>query len=246
MMEEECSQWERIAGEFADSEKYYQAANQYKSAASCYLDRVLEMTRKSAEFYHMHAEASVEKDDHRAAARSYFEAANQYRQVSDFATALTLYENSAQEALIENLNETAAQAYLWAAFACQKIGNFEYFLECAKNMGELYDKAAESALQDGKAQRAVIDFSLSAMGYATINKTAEAKERIEKANRIIDKTREEWLKTLLDFSEALTDDDLDKADDLLKTFKEEETIQQVMGACLDIREEVAKKKRRNK
>ncbi len=243
-MKEECSQWERIAGEFAENERYYQAANQYKTAASCYLDRVLEMTKKAAEFYHMYAESSMEKDDHRAAATAYFEAATQYKQVSDFATALTLYENAAQEALLDNMTETAAQAYLWAAYACQRLGNTDYFLECARNMGELYDKAAESALQDGKAQRAVIDFSLSAMGYATINKTKEAKERIEKANRIIDKTREQWLKTLLSFSEALTENDLDAADDLLKVFKEEETIQQVMGACLDIREEEAKKHRR--
>ena len=49
-MEEECAQWERLAGELAESENYYQAANQYKSAASCYLDRVIEMTRKAAEF----------------------------------------------------------------------------------------------------------------------------------------------------------------------------------------------------
>ena len=243
-MEEECSQWERIAGEFAENESYYQAANQYKAAASCYLDRVIEMTKKAAEFYHMYAEASVEKDDHRSAATGYFEAANQYRQVSDFATALTLYENAAQEALEEKMTETAAQAYLWAAFACQKLDNSDYFLECARNMGDLYDKAAEAAIQDGKAQRAVIDFSLSAMGYATISKTKEATERIEKAKRIIDKTREGWLKTLLAFSEALAEDDLDTADELLKTFKEEETIQQVMGACLDIREDEERKKRR--
>jgi len=243
-MEEECAQWERLAGEFAENENFYQAANQYKSAAGCYLDRVIEMTRKSAEYFHMYAEQSVEKDDHKSAATAYFEAANQYRQVSDHATALTLYENAAQEALQEELTETAAQAYLWAAFACHKIGNTDYFLECAKNMGDLYDKSAEKALEEGRAQRAVIDFSLAAMGFATIEKTKEAMERIEKAKRIVDKTRGEWLETLLSFSEALAQDDLDLADDLLKTFKEEETIQQVMGACLDIREDKAKARRK--
>jgi len=242
-MEDECTQWERLAGEYAEVEKYNQAAMRYKQAAACYLDRVLEMTRKAAEYYHIYAEASVEKDDHKAAANAYFEAATQYRQVSDYGTALTLFENSAKEALLERMTETAAQAYLWAAFSCHKLGNSEYFLTAAKNMGSLYEKASEKALEDGKAERAVIDLSLAAMGYATIDEMDKAKELIAKAKRVVDKTRWEWLGTLLAFSDALTEDELDKADELLKGFKEEETIQQVMGACLAIREDVAKKRR---
>ena len=169
-MEEECSQWENIAGEFLENEIFYQAANQYKHAADCYLDKVIEMTRKAAENYHIYAEQSVEKDDHKSAATAYFEAATQYREVSDYATALTLYENAAKEALLVRRTETAAQANLWAAFSCHKLGNKEYFLTCAKNMGDLYSKAAEKALDDGKAERAVIDYSLAAMGFATIDK----------------------------------------------------------------------------
>ncbi len=244
-MEEDCMQWERLGGEFAENENYFQAANQYKHAASCYLDRVIEMTRKAAEYYHLYAEESVEKDDHKTASKAYFEAATQYRQVSDFATALTLYENSAQEALQEDMIETAAQAYLWAAFACYRLNNNEYFLECAKNMGELYDRAAEKALEEGNAPRVVIDLSLAAMGLATIERTEEAKDHIEKAKRVINKTSGDWLETLLNFSQALAEDDLDTADDLLREFKEEETIQQVMRACLDIRDEEAKKRRRS-
>ncbi|RLI56210.1 MAG: hypothetical protein DRO87_08185 [Candidatus Thorarchaeota archaeon] len=245
-MEDECEQWERLAREFLESQNYYQAANQFKNAASCYLDRVLEMTKNAAEYYHMYAEESLEKDDHRTAATAYLEAATQYRQISDFSTALTLYENAAKEALLERMTETAAQAYLWAAFACHKTGNKDYFLTCADNMGRLYDKAAEKAIDDGNAERAVIDLSLAAMGFATIDKKDKAKEKTERARKIIEKTRWEWLETLLSFSEALTENDLDKADDLLKMFKEEETIQEVMGACLDIREEIAKMKRRGK
>jgi tetratricopeptide (TPR) repeat protein len=235
-MDDECSQWERLAGEYVEAEKYYEAANRYKQAATCYLDRVVEMTRKAAENYHIYAEASVERDDHKAAANAYFEAATQYRQVSDFGTALTLYENSAKEALLERMTETAAQAYLWAAFACHKIGNDDYFLTAAKNMASLYEKAAEKALEEGKAERAVIDLSLAAMGYATIEEQDRAKELIAKAKRILPKTRWEWLGTLLSFSEALTENRLDDADEQLKDFNEEETIQQVMSACLDIRE----------
>ena len=70
-MDDECTQCESIAEEFLEAENYYQAANQFKNAASCYLDRVLEMTKKAAEYYHMHAEASVGKDDHKAAATAY-------------------------------------------------------------------------------------------------------------------------------------------------------------------------------
>ncbi len=243
-MVDECTQWESIAEEFLEAEKYYQAANQFKNAASCYLDRVLEMTKKAAEFYHMHAEESVGKDDHRAAATSYLEAATQYRQVSDFSTALTLYENAAKEALLERMTETAAQAYLWAAYSCHRTGNTEYFLTCAENMGNLYDKAADKAIDDGNAERAVINLSLAAMGFATIEKMQKAKDRIEKAKRIISKTRWEWLETLLSFSRALAENDLDEADDMLKTFKEEEAIEQVMSACLNIRAEIEKKKRR--
>ncbi|MFW9910274.1 MAG: hypothetical protein ACFFEF_17085 [Candidatus Thorarchaeota archaeon] len=240
MMEDECSQWERLAGEYAEVEKYYEAANRYKQAASCYLDRVIEMTRKAAEYYHIAAEASVERDDHKAAANAYFEAATQYRQVNDYGTALTLYENAAKEALLERMTETAAQANLWAAFSCHKLGNTEYFLTAAKNMGSLYEKASEKALEEGKAERAVIDLSLAAMGYATIDDKNRARILISKAKRVLDKTRWEWLGTLLSFSEALTENRFDEADILLKGFKEEETIQQVMMACLDILEERSK------
>ncbi len=242
-MEEECIQWERLAGEYAEAEKYYEAANRYKQAASCYLESVIEMTRKAAEFYHIYAETSVERDEHRKAATAYFEAATQYRNANDFATALSLYENAANEALLERMTETAAQSYLWAAFMCHKLNNKEYFLTAAKNMARLYNKASDKALDDGKAERAVIDLSLGAMGYATIEETDKAKELIEKANRVIEKTRWDWLKTLLAFSEALTEDDLEKASDMLAIFKEEDTIQQVMGACLDIREDVQRKRR---
>jgi hypothetical protein len=243
-MEEECNQWERIAGEFLEKEMFYQAANQYKHAADCYLDKVIEMTRKAAENYHLYAEQSVEKDEHKAAATAYFEAATQYRQVSDFATALTLYENAAKEALLVRRTETAAQANLWAAFSCHKLGNKEYFLTCAKNMGDLYMKAAEKALDDGKAERAVIDYSLAALGFATIDKMEKAKELIEKAKLVIDKTTWDWLQQLLSFSEALSKNDLDEAAELLGEFTEEETIQEVMGASLDIREQIARQRRR--
>ncbi|MFW9911061.1 MAG: hypothetical protein ACFFEU_01230 [Candidatus Thorarchaeota archaeon] len=245
-MEEECAQWERLAGEFADSENFYQAANQYKHAAGCYLDRVIDMTRKAAEYYHMYAEEKVSADDNKAAATGYFEAATQYKQVSEFDTALTLFENAAEYALKEELTETAAQAYLWAAFACHKLGNSEYFLTCAENMGNLYDKAAEKAVKEGKPQSAVIDLSLAAMGLATIEKTADAKDRIEKARRAVEKTRGEWLETLVSFVEALTANELDDADDHLKAFKGQETIQELMGACLDILQENQKKQRRGK
>lgn len=245
-MDDECSQWESIAEEFLEAENYYQAANQFKNAASCYLDRVLEMTKKAAEYYHMHAEESVGKDDHKSAATAYMEAATQYRQVSDFSTALTLYENAAKHSLLldEKMTETAAQAYLWAAYSCHKTGNTEYFLTCADNMGKLYDKAADKAIEDGNAERAVINLSLAAMGFATIEKMKKAKERIAKAKKIITKTRWDWLETLLSFSEALAKNNLDDADDMLKTFKEEEAIEQVMSACLNIRAEIEKKKRR--
>ncbi|MBN2228203.1 MAG: hypothetical protein JW779_01345 [Candidatus Thorarchaeota archaeon] len=243
-MEDECTQWERLANEFLERENYSQAANQFKQAASCYLDRVLEMTKKAAEYFHMHAEECVDKDDHKAAAMAYLEAATQYRQVSDFSTALSLYENAAKEALLERMTETAAQAYLWAAYSCHKTGNREYFLTCALNMGNLYDKAAEKAIDNGNAERAVIDLSLAAMGFATIEKMDKAKERIDKAKKIIDKTRWEWLRTLLEFSENLADNNLDDADELLRIFKEEEAIQEVMGACLSIREEIERKKRK--
>ena len=241
-MEDECTQWERLAGEFAEAEKFYQAANQYKQAASCHLDRVLEMARKAAEYYHMHAEASVEADDHKSAATSYFEAATQYRQTSEFDTALHLYESAAEQALEVDMIETAAQAYLWAAFACHKLGNKEYFLTCAENMGNLYDEAAEEAVEEGRAQRAVIDLSLAAMGFATISKMNDAKERIEKAKKVIDRTREEWLKSLLSFVEALTRNEFIEAYAFLRDFEGQETIQDVMGACLDIIVESRKSK----
>jgi hypothetical protein len=243
-MEDECRQWERLANEFLERENYYQAANQFKQAGACYLDRVLEMTKLAAEYYHMYAEESVGKDDHKAAATAYMEAATQYRQINDFSTALTLYENAAKEALLERMTETAAQAYLWAAYSCHKTGNREYFLTAAQNMGNLYDKAAEKAIDNGNAERAVIDLSLAAMGFATIEKMDKAKERIEKAKKIIDKTRWEWLHTLLDFSCNLAENKLEEADDLLKTFNEEEAIQEVMEACLNIREDADRKKRR--
>ena len=82
-MEDECLQWERLAGEYVEADKFYEAANRFKQAASCYLDSVIEMTKKAAEYYHIAAETSVERDDHKAAATAYFEAATQYRQVSD-------------------------------------------------------------------------------------------------------------------------------------------------------------------
>jgi len=245
-MEDECAQWERLANEFLETGKYDQAANQFKNAAGCFLERVLEMSRKAAEYYHMHAEDRVEKDDHKAAATAYLEAATQYRQVSDFSTALTLYENAAKEALLERMIKTAAQAYLWAAYSCHRLGNREYFLTCAQNMGNLYDKAAEEAIDDGNAERAVINLSLAAMGFATIEKMDKAKERIEKAKKIITKTRWDWLQTLLSFSEALAKNNLDDAEDMLQEFKEEETIEQVMSACLSIRSEIEKKKRRKR
>lgn len=243
-MEDDCTQWERLANEFLEAENYYQAANQFKHAASCYLDRVLEITKKAAEYYHMYAEERVEKDDHKAAATAYMEAATQYKQIGNFATALTLYENAAKEALLERMTETAAQAYLWAAYACHKTGNRDYFLTTAQNMGNLYDKAAEKAIDNGNAERAVIDLSLAAMGFATIERMDKARERIEKAKKIIGKTTWEWLQTLLDFSEFLVQNKLEDADDLLKIFKEEEAIQEVMGACLSIREEIERKKRK--
>lgn len=242
-MEDDCTQWERLANEFLENNNYYQAANQFKQAASCYLDRALEMTKKAAEYYHMYAEDRVENDDHKAAATAYLEAATQYRQANDFATALTLYENAAKEALLERMTETAAQAYLWAAFSCHRIGNREYFLTCAQNMGNLYDKAAEKAIDNGNAERAVIDLSLAAMGFATIERMDKARERIEKAKKIIGRTMWDWLKTLLDFSENLAQNRLEEAGDLLKIFKEEEAIQEVMGACLSIREEIQRKRR---
>jgi len=243
-MEDECRQWERLANEFLERENYYQAANQFKQAGACYLNRILEMTKKAAEYYHMYAEESLEKDDHKAAATAYMEAATQYRQISDFSTALTLYENAAKEALLERMTETAAQAYLWAAYSCHKTGNREYFLTAAQNMGNLYDKAANKAIDDGNAERAVIDLSLAAMGFATIEKMDKAKERIGKAKKIIGRTRWDWLQTLLDFSEHLVENRLEDADGLLKIFKEEEAIQEVMEACLNIREDVDRKKRR--
>ncbi|MFW9960560.1 MAG: hypothetical protein ACFFDV_06050 [Candidatus Thorarchaeota archaeon] len=243
-MEDECTQWERLANEFLETDNFYQAANQFKQAASCYLDRVVEMTKKAAEYYHMYAEDRVEKDDHKAAATAYLEAATQYRQTGDFSTALTIYENAAKEALLERMTETAAQAYLWAAFSCHRTGNREYFLTCAQNMGNLYDKAAEKAIDNGNAERAVINLSLAAMGFTTIEKIEKAKERINKAKKIIGRTNWDWLKTLLDFSENLADNRLEEADDLLKIFKEEEAIQEVMGACLSIREEIERKRRK--
>jgi hypothetical protein len=78
------------------------------------------------------------------------------------------------------------------------------------------------------------------MGFATIDRTKDAKELIKTAKRIIDKTRWDWLGTLLSFSEALTNNKLDEAADLLKKFKEEDTIKEVMSACLDILEEKEK------
>ena len=111
-------------------------------------------------------------------------------------------------------------------------------------MGDLYEKASEKALDDGKAERAVIDLSLAAMGYATIDKMDKANTLIDKANRIVNKTRWDWLGTLLSFSDALTDNKLDEAEDLLKDFKEEETIQQVMQACLSIRKDVERKRKK--
>ncbi|UCE11050.1 MAG: hypothetical protein JSW61_03710 [Candidatus Thorarchaeota archaeon] len=245
-IQDECSQWERLAGEFQEAERFFQAGNQYKQAAACYLERVLEMTKKAAENYHMYAEISVENDDHKAATMAYFEAATQYRQISEHATALTLYENAAKEALLERMTETAAQSYLWAAYSCHLLGNQEYFLTTAKNMADLYSRAAGKALDDGKAERAVIDLSLAAIGFATIDKTKPARDSIEKAKLIIDKTNWEWLKTLLQFSEALTNNNLDDAEDLLRDFNEEETIQQVMGACLDIRQQIDRASRKKR
>ena len=154
-MEDECSQWERLAGEFVEAGQFYQAANQYKQAADCYLERVLDMAKKSAEYYHMHAESSLEKGNHRAASTSYFEAATQYRQTGDLSTALTLYENAAKEALLENMTETAAQSYLWAAYACHKLDNAEYFLTCAKNVGNLWPVNNRRGKKDFQGQRKI-------------------------------------------------------------------------------------------
>jgi uncharacterized protein YmfQ (DUF2313 family) len=113
-------------------------------------------------------------------------------------------------------------------------------------MGNLYDKAADKAVDDGNAERAVINLSLAAMGFATIEKMDKARERIEKAKKIIPKTRWSWLQTLLSFSEALVQNNLDDAEDMLQEFKEEEAIEQVMGACLSIRTGIEKKKRKMK
>ncbi|MFQ5832695.1 MAG: hypothetical protein ACE5H4_08340 [Candidatus Thorarchaeota archaeon] len=245
-MEDECAQWERLAGEFVENEKFNQAGHQYKQAAACHLDRVIEMTRKAAEYYHMYAEERVGAGDHRGSATAYFEAASQYRQVNEYDTALTLFEHAAEHALKEDLIETAAQAYLWAAFSCHKLGNKEYFLTCAENMGNLYDKAAEKAVEEGKAQTAVIDLSLAAMGFATIEKVAEAKDRIEKARRAVDKTRGEWLETLVSYVEALAENRLEDAEDHFKAFKGQDTIQELMSACLDIREETEKARRKGR
>ena len=88
--------------------------------------------------------------------------------------------------------------------------------------------------------------SLAAMGFATIEKMDKAKERIEKAKKIITKTRWDWLQTLLSFSEALAKNNLDNAEDMHQEFKEEETIEQVMRACLSIRTEIEKKKRKKR
>jgi hypothetical protein len=111
-------------------------------------------------------------------------------------------------------------------------------------MGNLYDKAAEKAIDNGNAERAVINLSLAAMGFTTIEKNEKARERIEKAKKIIGRTNWDWLKTLLEFSENLAENRLEEADDLLKIFKEEEAIQEVMGACLSIREEIERKHRK--
>ncbi len=242
--ENECQQWERLANDFAESEKFYQAASQYVQAAQCYLEQVIEMTRKAAENYHIHAEAMIEEDNHKAAAMSYFEAANQYRQLNEYDTALTLFETAAEEALKVELTETAAKSYLWAAFACHKLGNVDYFLTTAENMGSLYEKAAEKSLEEGKAERAVIDLSLAAMGYSTIDKQDHAKELIEKAKRIVDKTSWDWLHTLLSFSEALNKHDTDEAEEIARKFTQETTIQEVMNACLNIVVERERAKRK--
>ncbi len=236
-MENECAQWERLADEFADSEKYYQAANQYKQAAACYLERVVEMTRKAAENFHIYAEASVENDDHKTASTAYFEAATQYRQAGDVETALTLFENAAEQALLVDLTETAAQAYLWAAYSSYKLGNHEYFLTCAENMGRLYEQASEKALKEGKAERAVINLSLAAIGFATVQSSDTARQCIQKARRIVEKTRWDWLTKLLAFSEDLTENRLQHAELILKNFAAEEAIREVMNACLDIAKE---------
>lgn len=233
-MEEECGQWERLAGEFAEGDKFYQAANQYKQAASCYLERAIEMTKKAAENYHIYAEARMETGDSKTAATAYFEAATQYRQVNQNDTALTLFENSAEQALAAGMIETAAQAYLWAAYSCHQLQNHEYFLTCAENMARLYSQASEKALENGDAERAVIDLALAAMGLVTIERMDEAKERIAKAKRVLNRTTWDWLKTLVSFSEFLISNKLDEAERLLNTFKEEEAIQEVMGACLSI------------
>ncbi|MCF2138322.1 MAG: hypothetical protein K9W43_13905 [Candidatus Thorarchaeota archaeon] len=242
--ENECQQWERVAGEFAESEKYFQAANQYVQAAQCYLERVIEMTRKAAENYHIHAEAILEENNHQAAAMSYFEAANQYRQLNEYDTALTLFETAAEQALKADMTETAAKSYLWAAFACHKLGNSEYFLTTAENMGNLYEKAAELSLEEGKAERAIINLSLAAMGFSTIESDDKAKELIEKAKRIIGKTSWDWLVSLLNFSEALANRDTDEAEEIVQHFTEERTIQEVMNACLNIVTERERAKRK--
>ncbi|MHA1771992.1 MAG: hypothetical protein ACTSYL_03890 [Candidatus Thorarchaeota archaeon] len=244
--ENECQQWERVAGEFAESEKYFQAASQYVQAAQCYLERVIEMTRKAAENYHIHAEAMLEENNHQAAAMSYFEAANQYRHLNEYDTALTLFETAAEQALKadKDMTETAAKSYLWAAFACHKLGNTDYFLTTAENMGKLYEKAADLSLEEGKAERAIINLSLAAMGFSTIDNDARAKELIEKAKRIIDRTSWDWLRTLLKFSEAMNNRDFDEAEEIAQHFTEEQTIQDVMNACLNIVTEREKAKRR--
>ena len=105
-------------------------------------------------------------------------------------------------------------------------------------------QASEKALENGKAERAVIDLSLAAMGYATIDEMDKANELIEKANRIIEKTTWPWLGILLDFSKALAENRLEDADDTLRDFTEEETIQQVMTACLNIAVERHRSKRK--
>ncbi|MEM2143022.1 MAG: hypothetical protein QXS20_07125 [Candidatus Thorarchaeota archaeon] len=236
-MEEECSQWENLAKELEERDRFYQAGNQYRQAASCYLERAAEMSRKAAENFHIQAEVSSEANDHDMAATAYFEAATQYRQMDEYDTALTLFENAAEQALQVGKTETAAQSYLWAAFSCHRLGNKEYFLTCAENMANLYSKAAEEAFREAKAERAVMDLSLAAMGLATINRTSEAQEKIAKARMVIDRTIWDWLRTILDFAEALANRRLSDASRLLRRFEQEETIQELMDACLSIVEE---------
>ncbi len=236
-MEDECAQWERLADEFAEKQKYYQAANQYKQAASCYLERAVEMTKKAAENFHIYAEASVDNNDHKTATTAYFEAATQYRQAGDIETALTLFENAAEQALLVDLIETAAQAYLWATYSTHKLGNYEYLLTCAENMGKLYEQASERALKEGKAERAVINLSLAAIGFATVMASDKAKQCIQRARLVVDKTRWDWLAKMLTFSEDLTENRLQHAESLLRGFAAEEAIREVMTACLDIAKE---------